>query len=136
MADYFGEIQAFDAALGLILKRLEELGELDRTVVIISGDHGPPGFPHGKCNLYDFGVGVPCHSLARSTWRKKARGLCQSDGSCSHGAGVGRGRCALCYDRQEPGAPIAVCHPAGSILPEIGWSPEGSAMSLPRDQAM
>ena len=59
MADYFGEIQAFDAALGLILKRLEELGELDRTVVIISGDHGPPGFPHGKCNLYDFGVGVP-----------------------------------------------------------------------------
>src|SRR5690606_31499039 len=22
------------------------------------GDHGPAGFPHGKCNLYDFGVGV------------------------------------------------------------------------------
>jgi uncharacterized sulfatase len=26
--------------------------------VVIAGDHGAPGFPGGKCNLYDFGVGV------------------------------------------------------------------------------
>jgi arylsulfatase A-like enzyme len=58
MADYFGEIQAFDAALGLMLKRLQEMGELDNTLVVVSGDHGAPGFPNGKCNLYDFGVGV------------------------------------------------------------------------------
>ena len=58
-ADYLGEVQAFDTALGLILKRLETLGELDNTVVVISGDHGAPGFPGGKCNLYDFGVQVP-----------------------------------------------------------------------------
>ena len=58
-ADYLGEVQAFDTALGLILKRLEVLGELDHTVVVISGDHGAPGFPGGKCNLYDFGVQVP-----------------------------------------------------------------------------
>ena len=58
-ADYLGEVQAFDTALGLILKRLEVLGELDNTVVVISGDHGAPGFPGGKCNLYDFGVQVP-----------------------------------------------------------------------------
>lgn len=58
MADYFGEIQAFDTALGLMLKRLEEMGELDNTLVVVSGDHGAPGFPNGKCNLYDFGVGV------------------------------------------------------------------------------
>ena len=58
-ADYLGEVQAFDTALGLILKRLEALGELDNTVVVISGDHGAPGFPGGKCNLYDFGVQVP-----------------------------------------------------------------------------
>ena len=58
-ADYLGEVQAFDAALGVLLDRLEELGELDNTLVVVSGDHGPPGFPHGKCNLYDFGVGVP-----------------------------------------------------------------------------
>lgn len=58
-ADYLGEIQAFDAALGVLLKRLEETGELEKTLVVVSGDHGPPGFPHGKCNLYDFGTSVP-----------------------------------------------------------------------------
>jgi N-sulfoglucosamine sulfohydrolase len=58
LADYFGEIQAFDAALGLLLKKLEEIGELENTLVVVSGDHGPPGFPRGKCDLYDFGAGV------------------------------------------------------------------------------
>lgn len=58
IADYFGEIQAFDHAVGLLLKRLEEVGELDNTLVVVSGDHGPPGFTHGKCNLYDFGTNV------------------------------------------------------------------------------
>ena len=57
-ADYLGEIQAFDAAIGVLLKRLAAAGELDNTLVVISGDHGAPGFPRGKCNLYDFGVGV------------------------------------------------------------------------------
>lgn len=61
LADYFGEVQAFDAALGVLLKRLEQTGELDNTLVVVSGDHGAPGFPHGKCNLYDFGS---CVSLA------------------------------------------------------------------------
>lgn len=59
LADYFGEIAAFDAALGILLKRLEEIGELDNTLVVVSGDHGAPGFPYGKCNLYDFGASVP-----------------------------------------------------------------------------
>ncbi len=58
LADYFGEVQAFDAALGVLLKRLEEIGELDNTLIVVSGDHGAPGFPHGKCNLYDFGSSV------------------------------------------------------------------------------
>jgi N-sulfoglucosamine sulfohydrolase len=58
LADYLGEVQAFDAALGLLINRLEEIGELDNTLVVVSGDHGPPGFPHGKCNLYDFGSSV------------------------------------------------------------------------------
>lgn len=58
LADYFGEIAAFDAALGLHIKRLEEIGELDNTIIVVSGDHGAPGFPHGKCNLYDFGSSV------------------------------------------------------------------------------
>lgn len=56
--DYMGEIQAWDAGVGVLLKKLEDIGELDSTLVVISGDHGMPGMPGGKCNLYDFGVGV------------------------------------------------------------------------------
>jgi arylsulfatase A-like enzyme len=57
-ADYLGEIQAWDAYIGLLLKKLEASGELDKTLIVISGDHGAPGFTNGKCNLYDFGTGV------------------------------------------------------------------------------
>jgi len=57
-ADYLGEAQAFDAYIGVLLKQLKDAGELDKTIVVISGDHGAPGFPGGKCNLYDFGTGV------------------------------------------------------------------------------
>lgn len=55
---YLGEIQAFDAQVGVLIKQLEAAGEYDNTVIVISGDHGAPGFPGGKCNLYDFGVNV------------------------------------------------------------------------------
>lgn len=58
LADYFGEIMAFDACIGVHLKKLEAMGELENTLVVVSGDHGAPGFPHGKCNLYDFGTHV------------------------------------------------------------------------------
>ena len=57
-ASYLGEIQAFDAQVGVLVKQVEAAGELDNTVIVISGDHGAPGFPGGKCNLYDFGVNV------------------------------------------------------------------------------
>jgi len=57
-ADYLGEAMAFDAGLGVLLEILEEQGELDNTLVVVSGDHGIPGFPMGKCNLYDFGTNV------------------------------------------------------------------------------
>ncbi len=57
-ADYLGEVKAFDESIGVLLAKLEEMGELDNTIVVVSGDHGAPGFPRGKCNLYDFGVGV------------------------------------------------------------------------------
>jgi arylsulfatase A-like enzyme len=58
VADYLGECQAVDAELGVLLKRLEETGELERTLIVASGDHGMPGVPAGKCNLYDHGVAV------------------------------------------------------------------------------
>lgn len=59
MADYLGEVMAFDAACGVIIQELEKMGELDNTLVVISGDHGAPGFPRGKCNVHDFGSAVP-----------------------------------------------------------------------------
>ena len=70
VADYLGEVQAFDASLGVLLEELERLGELDKTLIVVSGDHGMPGAPRGKCNLYDFGVAV---SLAVS-WPQRVPG--------------------------------------------------------------
>ncbi len=58
VGDYLGECMAFDAGLGVLLERLEEIGELDNTLVVVSGDHGIPGFPRAKCNLYDIGCEV------------------------------------------------------------------------------
>ena len=58
MIDYFGEIMAFDTALGVLLDRLAVEGELDNTVVVVSGDHGIPGFTNAKTNLYDYGTNV------------------------------------------------------------------------------
>ena len=58
-ADYLGEVMAFDAALGVLMDELEARGELKNTIIAVSGDHGAPGFPRGKTNLYDFGVAVP-----------------------------------------------------------------------------
>ena len=58
-ADYFGEIQAFDAGLGVIMDELERLGVSDNTILVVSGDHGFPGVSRGKCNLYDLGTRVP-----------------------------------------------------------------------------
>jgi len=58
VADYLGECLAVDAGLGVLLARLEEEGELNNTLVVVSGDHGIPGFPRGKCNLYNLGCEV------------------------------------------------------------------------------
>jgi len=58
VCDYLGECQAVDAGLGVILQRLEEIGELENTLIVVSGDHGIPGMPRAKCNLYDLGCEV------------------------------------------------------------------------------
>jgi N-sulfoglucosamine sulfohydrolase len=62
LADYIGEVRAWDAGIGALLEELDQHGETENTLIVISGDHGPPGFPHGKCNLYGFGTGV-CLSI-------------------------------------------------------------------------
>ncbi len=58
MLDYFLEIEWFDAQLGGMLKKLEALGELANTIVVVTGDNGM-SFPRAKANLYEYGVRVP-----------------------------------------------------------------------------
>jgi len=58
-SDYLGEVLALDLMLGAMIDELEDTGELNNTVVIISGDHGIPGVPRGKTNCYDLATRVP-----------------------------------------------------------------------------
>jgi len=56
--DYYSEVERCDRSVGALLKLLEERGELDNTVVIITSDNGWP-FPRSKANLYDGGTHMP-----------------------------------------------------------------------------
>lgn len=58
IANYYAEIQRFDREIGEAIDRLEAAGELENTLVVISGDHGMP-FPRSKSHLYDAGSRVP-----------------------------------------------------------------------------
>ncbi len=58
VADYLWEVQRFDREVGQILEHLESMGELDQTIVVVSGDNGMP-FPRCKATLYDMGTRVP-----------------------------------------------------------------------------
>jgi uncharacterized sulfatase len=58
LLDYFVEIEWFDQHLGRMLASLEKRGELDNTLVIVTGDNGMP-FPRAKANGYEFGIHVP-----------------------------------------------------------------------------
>jgi arylsulfatase A-like enzyme len=58
ICDYYWEVERFDREVGELLKSLEVSGELDNTLVVISGDNGMP-FPRCKSNLYDLGTNVP-----------------------------------------------------------------------------
>lgn len=56
--DYLVEVETFDQQVGRAIKLLEERGELDNTIVVITSDHGMP-FPRAKASLYDAGSRVP-----------------------------------------------------------------------------
>ncbi|QNN25468.1 sulfatase [Planctomycetales bacterium ZRK34] len=58
IADYYGEVQQFDDQVAALIAQLEKIGELDNTIIVVSGDHGMP-FPRCKSNLYDTGMHVP-----------------------------------------------------------------------------
>jgi len=58
VADYYFEVQRFDADVGAALELLEKRGELDNTIIVMTGDHGMP-FPRCKADVYDSGARVP-----------------------------------------------------------------------------
>lgn len=58
IADYYWEVQRWNRDVAKAIELLEKRGELDNTIIIMSGDHGMP-FPRCKGNLYDWGVRVP-----------------------------------------------------------------------------
>lgn len=58
IADYYFEVQRWDTDVGDAIEQLDAAGELDRTIIVMTGDHGMP-FPRCKGNLYDWGARVP-----------------------------------------------------------------------------
>ena len=58
VADYMWEVQRFDHQVGEVLAKLEEIGELENTLVVVTSDNGMP-FPRCKATLYDTGTRVP-----------------------------------------------------------------------------
>ena len=58
VADYYCEVQRFDALVGDALRLLDEQGLADSTIVVMTSDHGMP-FPRCKSNVYDCGSRVP-----------------------------------------------------------------------------
>ncbi len=58
MLDYALEVDWFDHHLMEMILKLEEIGELDNTLIFVTSDQGMP-FPRAKTNLYDYGLRVP-----------------------------------------------------------------------------
>jgi uncharacterized sulfatase len=56
--DYFWKVERYDREVGEMLDLLERAGQLDNTIVVMSGDNGWP-FPRCKANLYDGGTRQP-----------------------------------------------------------------------------
>jgi uncharacterized sulfatase len=57
-ADYLESAQVLDQQVGVLLKRLEEDGLAENTIVVYHGDHGQ-AHVRGKQWLYDSGIRVP-----------------------------------------------------------------------------
>lgn len=58
LLDYALEITWFDEQLQKIIARLEENGDLENTIIVVTADNGMP-FPYGKANLQEYGIHVP-----------------------------------------------------------------------------
>ncbi len=72
VADYYYEVQRFDTLVASAIRILEEYGELENTIIVMTGDHGMP-FPRCKANNYDSAVqGYPWPSAGVRDWKIRA----------------------------------------------------------------
>jgi arylsulfatase A-like enzyme len=74
VADYYYEVQRFDTLVADAIKVLEAYGELENTIIVMTGDHGMP-FPRCKSNNYDSGARIPLAVRWGSGIRKPGRVL-------------------------------------------------------------
>ena len=89
-ADYLGEVQAFDAAVGVLLEQLKAAGELDNTLIVISGDHGASRFSRRQVQSVRFRRRRRAGGqMARRQAGTRGRRLRQLDGP---GADISRSR--------------------------------------------
>jgi len=58
LLDYAVEIDWFDLHLSRMLNYLDSIGELDNTIIIVTGDNGM-SFPRAKANCFEYGTHVP-----------------------------------------------------------------------------
>lgn len=58
LLDYALEIEWFDQHIEKMLDRLEEIDELENTIIVITSDNGM-AFPAAKANAYEYGVHIP-----------------------------------------------------------------------------
>jgi uncharacterized sulfatase len=63
--DYLYEIEWFDAHLGQMIESLEDAGEIENTLVIVTSDNGM-AFPRAKANVYEYGVHMPLAIMWRA----------------------------------------------------------------------
>ena len=69
LLDYALEVEWFDEHLGRILAQLEEVGELDDTLVVVTSDNGMP-FPRVKGQMYEHDFNMPFAAM----WRGAVKG--------------------------------------------------------------
>ncbi|MGH9340180.1 MAG: sulfatase-like hydrolase/transferase [Acidobacteriota bacterium] len=72
MLDYAYEVEHFDRHLLRMLETLEERGQLENTLVIITSDHGMP-FPRVKGQAYDSSNHIPLAMMWKAGIKKTGR---------------------------------------------------------------
>ena len=55
---YFANVSAVDFYIGQVLQKLEEMGESDNTIIVISSDHGEMLGSHGRQGKKCFGIRI------------------------------------------------------------------------------